>query len=290
MRAGIIGRHLKRRRGIPYLVWTYALEFMDRRYGTDTSKTLRQADLVLTISDYARRELVELGVDPAKIVKIRPSVDPGHFHPGVDGSSFRERYGLGSRPLLLTVARLTALQRYKGQDMVIRSLPQVLRDVPDILYVIAGDGEDAPYLEGLARDLGVERHVRLLGRVPADDLPSLYACADLFVMASREEHARRGTLAEGFGIVFLEASASGKPVIGGDSGGVPEAVLDGTTGFLVPPRDPEAIARTVVRVLTEPGLAERLGQNGRAWVERETTVESAIHEFHDALERFFPCH
>ncbi|GEM_PF-39665 len=288
VRAGIIGRHLKKRYGMPYLVWTYGLELLDRRYRAGIARTLREADLVFTISEYTRGRLLEFGVAPSKIVKICPRVDPDRFRPDLDGSSFRDRHGLNFRPILLTTGRLTRLQRYKGQDMVLRALPRILAEAPDVLYVIAGDGGDERYLADLARDLGVEAHVRILGRIPEEELPSLYAAADLFAMVSREEQTRRGTVVEGFGIVFLEASAAGKPVIGGNSGGIPEAVRDGITGLLVNPTDPDAIAAAVIRLLTDPGLAERLGRQGREWVVREMTWDKAGQEFRDALARFFP--
>jgi asparagine synthase (glutamine-hydrolysing) len=288
VKTGLIGRHLKKRYGIPYIVWAYGLEVMDTRYARDIARTLREADMVCTISQYTRSRLIDYGVDSSKIVIICPRVDASRFRPGLDGKSFRDRHGLGSRPILLTTARLTRLQRYKGLDTVLRSLPKILSRIPDMLYVVVGSGGDEQYLVDIARDLGVEAHVRFLGNVLDEELPSVYAAADIFVMVSREEHARRGTLAEGFGIVFLEAGASGKPVIGGNSGGIPDAVLDGITGFLVNPTDPDAIASKVIRLLTDPDLAARLGRQGREWVEKEMNWEKGRQEFHTQLARFFP--
>jgi asparagine synthase (glutamine-hydrolysing) len=286
--AGIVARQLKQRYGTHYLVWTHSLELTDRLLHRTITRVLRGADLVITNSDYTRRIVLELGVLPTKIATICPRVDPNRFRPGLDASAFRERHRLNSHPILLTTARLARLQRYKGVDMVLRSLPKILLEAPQVLYVVAGSGNDERYLVDLARTLGVQAHVRFVGNVSEEELPLLYAAADVFLMMSREERTRRGKLVEGFGIVFLEASASGKPVIGGNSGGIPDAVRDGLTGFLVDPCDPNAIAAATMRLLTEPGLAERLGRQGREWVEKEMNWEKGRQEFHTQLARFFP--
>jgi len=286
--AAFVAQYLKRQFGTPYLVWTHALEIMDRLLVKIIRSSLGEADLVLTNSDYTRSYIESLGVSPCKIVKIRPSTDPKRFMPTLDARDFASSIGVLGRPVLLTVGNLNSKYRYKGQDMVIRSLPKVLKEVPDLLYVIAGEGSDTKYLQKLAEGYGVKDCVKLIGRVSDADLPFLYNCCDAFIMCSREKKGFRGTLAEGFGIVFLEASATAKLVIGGLSGGVPDAVIDGVTGILVDPTDPDAIAKAIVRVFTDRGLAQKLGCNGRRWVEEEMNRDRAAKEFQEAFFKFFP--
>jgi phosphatidylinositol alpha-1,6-mannosyltransferase len=150
---------------------------------------------------------------------------------------------------------------YKGHDMVIRALPLILAKTPDTEYVIVGDGPLRPYLERLAASLGVAPAVRFVGEASDDEVDAWYRACDVFVLASRESGVSGG--AEGYGIVIVEASLRGKPVVGGRSGGIPDAVIDGETGLLVDPSDPADIAEAVTRLLTEHDLADRLGRGGR---------------------------
>src|SRR3989441_1000523 len=163
-------------------------------------------------------------------------------------------------PWLLTVARLDF---HKGIDTVIRALPAIRAAFPAVRYAVAGIGNRRSALEGLVSELGLADAVRLLGFVPDDDLPALYNAVDLFVLASR----RYDLLVEGFGIAIVEASASGLPVIASRSGGIPEAVREGETGFLVDPDDPAAVAATAIRLLGDEALRRRMGAAGRAAVE-----------------------
>jgi phosphatidylinositol alpha-1,6-mannosyltransferase len=166
--------------------------------------------------------------------------------------------------VIVTVGSLTAR---KGHDMVIRALPRLRETVPDITYLIVGQGGYRAKLEELAMSLGVRDRVIFVGQVSAEDLPDIYALADVFVMPSRE-HLESCDV-EGFGLVFLEASACAKPVVGGRSGGIPDAIVDGVTGLLVNPNDAEDIANSLARLLTNSNLAIRLGQQGRCWVTKD---------------------
>jgi phosphatidylinositol alpha-1,6-mannosyltransferase len=145
--------------------------------------------------------------------------------------------------------------------MVIRALPRLRESIPEVNYLIVGDGPYRPQLESLAEAMGVQDHVIFAGQVPTEELPDVYALSDVFVMPSRERLEVDDV--EGFGIVFLEASACAKPVIGGRSGGIPEAIVDGVTGLLVDAHDPEDIGNALARLLTDRDLAIRLGQQGR---------------------------
>jgi len=161
----------------------------------------------------------------------------------------------------VTVARL---EKHKGIDTVLEALPTIAERAPDVRYAVAGGGPERESLERLAHKLGVADRVRFLGQVSERDLPALYNLATVYVGASRRGE-RIGV--EGFGIALVEASACGVPVVGGNSGGVPDAVRDGETGFLVPPEEPAAVVEAVCRLLDDPALARRLGAAGRRAVE-----------------------
>lgn len=214
-------------------------------------------------ADLARSVLDSLGCHTlAADVRVVPlGTTPAHFRPGVDPASVRRRYGLDGGPWILTVARL---DYHKGIDTVIRALPAIRAAFPAARYAVAGVGIRRDYLERLIGELGLGDAVRLLGFVPDEDLPALYNAADLFVLASR----RFDLLVEGFGIAVVEASACGLPVIGGRSGGIPEAVREGETGLLVDPEDPAALAGAIGQLLGDEALRRRMGAAGRTAVER----------------------
>ncbi len=213
-------------------------------------------------ADLARSVLEFLGCAAlAARVRVVPlGTTPSRFRPGIDPELVRRNHGLESGPWLLTVARLDF---HKGIDTVIRALPAIRAAFPTVRYAVAGIGSRRDALERLVAELGLGDAVRLLGFVSDEELPALYNAADLFVLASR----RYDLLVEGFGISIVEASASGLPVIGSRSGGIPEAIRDGETGFLVEPDDPAAVAAMAIRLLGDEGLRQRMGAAGRAAVE-----------------------
>jgi phosphatidylinositol alpha-1,6-mannosyltransferase len=180
--------------------------------------------------------------------------------------------------VILTVARLE--DDYKGHDILIRALAIVRTGVYDVYYVIAGDGRLRTNLEVLAHDCGVADRVIFLGRVSATERLALYDRCDIFAMISREDAEGRG---EGFGIVFLEAAARGKPSVGGRSGGIPDAVEDGVTGILVDPTDVSAVAEACAKLLLDHALAERLGSAGRTRVARLYTWEHVCQIIEDSV-------
>jgi len=286
--AAFAARKLKRRYGMPYFLWTHALEIMDEWLRASVTPALIEAEFVITNSEFTREFVTAAGVPTSRIVKIRPGADPVQFRPGLDGRELAQRLGVYGRPTLLTVARIVKANRYKGHDVVLRALASVVRAVPDVAYVIAGDGDDLGYLDRLARESGVRANVIFAGRISDEELPLLYNACDSFVMCSRADRSRRGILAEGFGLALLEASACAKPVIAGRSGGVPDAVQDGLTGLLVNPEDSEAVAEAIIRVLREPSVAKIMGRNGRKWVESEMNWTRAAYEFEQAMAKFFP--
>jgi len=214
-------------------------------------------------ADLVRSVLESLGCPAlAADVRVVPlGTTPTRFRPGIDPAAVRRTHGLDGGPWLLTVARL---DYHKGIDTVIRALPAIRAAVPTVRYAVAGIGSRRSALEALARELGVEDAVRLLGFVGDEELPALYNAADVFVLASR----RYDLLVEGFGIAIVEASASALPVIASRSGGIPEAVRDGETGVLVDPDNPAAVAAAAIRLLGDEALRRRMGAAGRSAVER----------------------
>ncbi len=263
-------RWLRARRGIPYGVMVYGgdlltlLEQVARspRKRKVARALLGDAEVVVAISRWSAERVkdlaaaLELPGGGPMVEVVHPGTDPARFHPGVDASAARAEYGLEGGPWLLTVARLVP---HKGVDVTLEALARLAPSRAGLRYAVAGEGPDRERLEARAAELGVADRVRFLGAVPEDLLPGLYAAADLYVGLSREE----GREVEGFGISFVEASASGLPVVAGRAGGVPDAVRDGETGILVDPRDPGAAAAAIRRILEEPALGHRLGETGR---------------------------
>jgi phosphatidylinositol alpha-1,6-mannosyltransferase len=223
-------------------------------------------DVVTYLGEYTRHRIAGALGPHARLEQLTPGVDVTAFRPDVDGSAVRVRYGLGERPVIVCVSRLVPR---KGQDTLIHALALIRREVRDAALLIVGRGPDDDRLRRLARETGLDRHVVVTGGVPGPDLPQYYAAGDVFAMPCR---TRRGGLdVEGLGIVYLEASATGLPVVAGNSGGAPEAVRPGETGYVVDGRDVEQVARQLVALLTDRQLSSRLGAAGRAWVERDWT-------------------
>ncbi|GGU24747.1 glycosyltransferase family 4 protein [Streptomyces coeruleorubidus] len=200
----------------------------------------------------------------ARMAQLPPGVDEKTFHPGSGGDEIRARLGLTDRPVVVCVSRLV---RRKGQDTLIQAMPRILAAEPDAVLLIVGGGPYEKDLRKLAHDRGVAGSVRFTGPVPWAELPAHYGAGDVFAMPCR---TRRGGLdVEGLGIVYLEASATGLPVVAGDSGGAPDAVLDGETGWVVRGGSPEEAADRITTLLGDAELRRRMGERGREWVEEK---------------------
>ncbi|MBV2153617.1 glycosyltransferase family 4 protein [Kitasatospora sp. SUK 42] len=229
-----------------------------RRIGAGT-------DVLTYLGEYTRSRIAA-AVGPqaaARMVQLPPGVDETTFHPDSGGAEVRRRLGLADRPVVVCVSRLVPR---KGQDTLIEAMPQILADVPDAVLLIVGGGPYRADLEKLVDATGVRESVRFTGSVPWEELPAHYGAGDVFAMPCR---TRRGGLdVEGLGIVYLEASATGLPVVAGDSGGAPDAVLEGETGYVVPGGSAPAAAERIVRLLRDEELRRRMGEAGRRWVER----------------------
>ena len=229
-----------------------------------------EVDVLTYLGEYFRVRLARvLSAGAAtRMERLAPGVDNASFRPGVGGDAIRERLGLGDRPVVVCVSRMVPR---KGQDTLIRAWPQVLgaargsSGTPVLLLV--GDGPYRAKLGQLAERAWVAGSVVFTGPVPAADLPAYYDAGNVFAMPCR---TRRGGLdVEGLGIVYLEASACGLPVVGGDSGGAPDAILPGETGYVVPGRDAAAVADRITGLLADPAGARAMGEKGAAWVDRE---------------------
>ncbi|QKG26476.1 glycosyltransferase family 4 protein [Actinomadura verrucosospora] len=230
-----------------------------RRIGDDV-------DVLTYLGEYTRSRMAR-ALSPAgagRMARLAPGVDETLFRAGAGGDAIRARHGLADRPVAVCVSRLVPR---KGQDALIRAWPRVLAKVPDAALLLVGGGPYRADLERLAAAEGVAGSVVFTGSVPWEELPAHYDAGDVFAMPCRTR--RRGLDVEGLGIVYLEASATGLPVVAGDSGGAPDAVLDGETGVVVPGRSVPRVADAVAGLLADPGRARAMGRAGRAWVERE---------------------
>jgi phosphatidylinositol alpha-1,6-mannosyltransferase len=253
----------------PYVCWTHGEELgfasSSRELTWLMRTTYEGARGVLANSHNSARLLVSNWSVPAdRIAVIHPGVDASRFNPSADPADWRRRFAPTNGVLFLSVGRL---QRRKGHDTVIRAMAE-LTDLP-VGYLIAGDGPTRADLEQQARALGIIDRVVFLGVVDDAALPGLYAASDVFVMPNRQE----GVDFEGFGIVFLEAAASGRPAIGGRSGGVAEAIEEGVTGLLVDGQDAQELATAMRRLASDAALRARHGDAGRARVLSEFSWE-----------------
>jgi phosphatidylinositol alpha-1,6-mannosyltransferase len=222
-----------------------------------------QTDVVTYLGEYTRRRLQPAFGPNATMAQLTPGVDADMFRPDVSGSEIRARYGLGGRPVVVCVSRLVPR---KGQDALIRALPVIRERVPDASLLMVGRGPYEGKLRALAAKNGVRDHVLITGGVDYSELPAHFAAGDVFAMPCRTR--RFGMDVEGLGIVFLEASASGLPVIAGDSGGAPDAVRDGLTGSVVDGNNVAAIAAQAAQLLEDTAAAKSMGTAGREWVEQ----------------------
>ncbi|MFC1590732.1 glycosyltransferase family 4 protein [Candidatus Omnitrophota bacterium] len=265
--AGAIGLLLKKIFGTPYCVYVYGGERAKFRRFIGIIPLLKciaaNAEEVIANSNYTADEYRGYGIGSIKITVITPGVDTKVFTRPDDADSLKAELGLSGKRVLFTAARLS---ERKGHDLTILAMPEVIKEVPDCVYVIAGDGPRMGRLKGMVRELRLEGRVIFTGFLNDERLTDYYKACDLFVMVNRE--TKGVETVEGFGTSFIEASACGKPVIGGRSGGVEDAVVDNETGILVDPLNKDDISGAIIRILKDDVLAKRLGDNGRRRVER----------------------
>jgi phosphatidylinositol alpha-1,6-mannosyltransferase len=257
-----------RKAGWPYVVLTHGAEVWMAR-APAIARSMRWAfagaRAITAVSEYTRTRLRRAIPPFVPLELLFPGVDEERFRPDVDGAAARERFGLDGRRVVACVSRLVPR---KGQDVLIRSLPALAALIPEALLLMVGAGPDEARLRALAA-AAPHGSVVFAGEVPDEDLPAIYAAADAFAMPCRTRWG--GMEVEGFGIVFLEAAAAGRPCVAGRSGGAAEAVQDEVTGLLVEPSEPKAVAMALWELLRAGGAGPRMGAAGRARVESDFT-------------------
>ena len=235
-------------------IWPFSWAM--RRIGNGT-------DHLTYLGDYTKSQISRaLSTKAARsMVKIAPGIDTDHFAPQASAASLRAQLGLADKKIIVSVGRLV---HRKGQDTLIESLPAILSEVPDAHLVFIGEGPYKDYLVKRANELGVHDAITFIGRIHYAELPRYICIGDIFAMPSRSRLA--GLEVEGLGIVYLEASACGLAVIGGKSGGAPDAVLEGESGFAVDGTSPQEVASAAIKLLLDPTRARAMGERGRQWI------------------------
>jgi len=225
----------------------------------------RHVDHLTYLGEYTRSAIAQSITKEAttRMVKIAPGIDTDHFSP-VDASQLRSELGLTEKKVIVSVGRLV---HRKGQDVLIEAMPAIIKEVPEAHILMIGEGPYRSYLENRVKALGLQERVTFIGRLQYADLPRYICAGDLFVMPSRSRLA--GLEVEGLGIVYLEASACGLPVIAGISGGAPDAVLEGETGLVVDGRRKADVAAAVVELLLDSDRSKAMGIRGRQWIIKE---------------------
>jgi len=261
---------------VPFAVYSHGEDVTcvkgSRKKAVLLSRALRAATVVMTNSNFSLREVRALGVREEKSTWLPPGIDIAPYTgcKKEDVEDLRKRLQIPDGPLLLTVARLAPR---KGQDTVIRSLPKIHKQFPDLHYLIVGGGDQA-VLKALASETGVSDSVIFVDWVSDSDLPLLYHLCDIYVMVSRWD-SETGEV-EGFGMVYLEAGACEKPSIAGSAGGCGDAVENNVTGFVVDPESPEEVSEAVVKILSSSPLQQSMGKAGRERVERLFTKQTLL--------------
>ena len=212
------------------------------------------------------------------MVKIAPGIDTAHFIPQPDSIQKRITLGLENKKIIISVGRLV---HRKGQDKLIEAMPTILQSVPNAHLLLVGEGPYRSHLEKLANKLSLSERITFVGRILYDKLPNYLSAADVFVMPSRSRFF--GLEVEGLGIVYLEASACGIPVVAGNSGGAPDAVLEGVTGLCVDGTDVNHIAQAVIEICSDAKRASQMGAAGRNWIVDQWRWEIWSKEFNSLL-------
>jgi len=260
--SGLAALLLKKIHSIPYVLYTYGSEIKGQPgfIRSNLAKMiLKNAQHIITMSEFTKNAIMNYGI-PEDRIRFLVGVEVDRFSKHREKLTTIKKYSIDGDPILLTVARLV---EHKGIDTVIRALPEIIKIHPKLMYLVVGGGPYQNYLEKLSEKLKVEQHVKFLGNIPHNKLQSeseaFYTICDLFIMVSRNINDIE---AEGFGIVFLEAGLSRKACIGGNSGGIADAVLDDLTGKLVDPNDPSEVANVVLALLENKETASQMGENG----------------------------
>lgn len=252
-----------------------SIPVFNRLFEKYRDSVLQKVDHFYPVSDYTAGILKQMGVDESKITVMINGTDPDQFYP-IDSTPFKKKLGLTKNKIILTITRLV---ERKGIDTVIAALPNVIRQIPDVHYLIVGEGEDGKRLRKLVEYHQLEEQVTFTGKIPYEELNEYYNAADLFVMPSKTQIPD----VEGFGIVFLEANACGLPVIGSDSGGIPSAIRNGVTGYIIPEANHVKLAEKIIELLNNPEKSHIIGRQGRKWVTEEANWEQLSRKLFEDL-------
>jgi phosphatidylinositol alpha-1,6-mannosyltransferase len=263
---GHMGPAVRRKLGIPFGGFTHGLELTGALIPGMLRHIGREASLLTAVSEWTRAKLEPAFGWNGRMGLMPSGIDTDRFRPDVSDALVRERHALGDAPVICCVSRLVAR---KGQDMLIRALPIVHREFPAVRLLIVGSGPYLARLREMAAATPCGDHIVFTGAVSYDELPAYFRAGDIFAMPCRSR--LMGLDIEALGAVFLQGAAVGRPVIAGASGGAPEAVKAGETGFAVDPASPEVIAGAVLQLLRDPAQARAMGEAGARWVHSEWT-------------------
>jgi len=244
------------------------------------AKIARDVDTLTYLGDFTKNAMLPVIADSSKLVKIAPGIDVKHFSPSEIDLKLIEKYKLQNRRVIVSVGRLV---HRKGQDKLIEAMPEILKKYPDAVLLLVGQGPIKSMLDKLIRHHGLENHVIFTGRIQFADLPKYIQLGEIFAMPSRDRFF--GLEVEGLGIVYLEASACGVPVIVGKSGGAPDAVIENKTGLTVDGTSSKEIAEAVCKLLSDTKLAKQMGDEGRKWVVENWRWEIWSDKFNKLLTR-----
>lgn len=273
--------------GIPYVIFVHGNEMnyyfkLSKIDRWASNQLLKNADFIFVNSAATKKRVESYGYPVKKISIVHPGTDPNKFKQGDKNLNIIKKFRLNGKRVLLTVSRLVPI---KNHENVLKALTFVIRIVPNLIYLIIGEGMEEERLEILTKDLGLEEFVKFAGYVEPDEISPYFNICDVFIMLS----IKIGYEYESFGIVFLEANACSKPVIASNIGDVEEAVIDGVTGLLVDPHDVDEIARAIIRLLTDREYAQKLGASGRRRVERESNWQVVGGKIENAFQHLVKC-
>jgi phosphatidylinositol alpha-1,6-mannosyltransferase len=242
------------------------------------SKISKDVDVLTYLGEYTKNAIKKVVSDQSKLIKIAPGIDVDHFQPSEKSNDLIHKLNISNRPVIVSVGRLV---HRKGQDKLIVAMSQVIKDFPTAVLLLVGEGPIKYMLQKLVQHHSLEKNVIFAGRVQLDELPRYIQLGQIFAMPARDRFF--GLEVEGLGIVYLEASACALPVIVGDSGGAPDAVISEKTGLIVDGTSPDQIANSIKTLLQQPELAKRYGAAGREWVVNEWRWEIWSKRFNSLL-------
>ncbi len=232
-------------------------------------KSFEIVDRIIAVSNFTKSLVLKQGVDEKKITIIPNGTDPIKFNPDTKYNDIIKKHDLKNKKIIFSVSRLV---KRKNFDKIIMLMPEILKEIPNAMYVIGGKGPEMQEWIKLSQEISVNENVLFTGFISDDELPKYYAMCNVFVLASKQIEDE----VEGYGIAFLEANACGKPVVGGKSGGIADAIIDGKTGLLVDPYNNKEIKEAIIKILKDEKYANNLGKNGRRRIEEDLSWEKVV--------------